>query len=143
MEIEKMMNMKECIKFLETGLKVTEEVQYGEFRTNIEGIIKCLQMWEDFKKKSVYVEVNSNCTSPQPVYDRCTIGYLLDDFEQEYFSKKSMRTYLVETKAKEHPEWWDTPIYKMKANNVKEIEDKIKNDGRGLEIVSIKEFKGD
>jgi len=52
-----------------------------------------------------------------------------------------MNNYLVVTEAKEHPEWWNTPIYKMEANNIKEIREKIKNDGRGLRIVKIKRAK--
>jgi len=48
-----------------------------------------------------------------------------------------MRDYLVVTEAKEHPEWWNTPTYRMEANNPKEIRKLIENDGRGLNVVMI------
>jgi len=54
-----------------------------------------------------------------------------------------MKTNLVYTEAKEHPEWWKTPFYEMKVDNIKEIRDKIKNDCRGLRIIKIQEFKGE
>jgi len=54
---------------------------------------------------------------------------------------KIMKTYIVETEAKEHPEHWNTPTYVILANNEKEVREIIKNDWRGLKVVSIKEKK--
>ena len=50
-----------------------------------------------------------------------------------------MKTYIVETEAKEYPEHWRTPTYIILSKNRKEVRKTIENDGRGLKIISIRE----
>jgi len=131
------MNTKECIEFLEGRNMEVKNGGYDEYNKRINEVIKRLQMWEDFRRRYGFYLVGRLLDSDGNV----RIEDFMDKVEQTHLIKEKMKTYLVSTRAKEHPEWWDTPIYKMKANSIKEIEDKIKNDGRGLEIIEIQEYK--
>jgi len=92
------MNTEKSIKLLKVIKEILPEHYNFDFgKEEIDEIIKRLQMWEEFKKERVLYELD--IVSESPKYGQYTIGYLLEKFEKEYFSKRIFRTVEVEVEA--------------------------------------------